>query len=512
MKGKNRNIILRSIDYLNPFHNFGTGETPSFWFSLGITIIILALYEFIAFNFIKNSSETAVYLIIVSIALIAYIGLRSGLYADLLTAFITEIYVIFIFLSPLPHHYSFDDIRNVILMAFILFGLSLCIGWLKDTVDVLVLGERKGRQLAEEEQLRLKAILQQLPVGVLLVDANGKIISGNNRIQEILGRNISKRFRFNKKYFRTDVLSSNKQLAPEEWPIVRAMTQGEVVNSQEMEFVREDKKKIFLRVNAAPIKNKHRQIVAAVSTLYDITFEKELEQRKDDFINMASHELKTPITSMKLYIDVLLSRAHESKDDKSLHVLSSIKEQSERLQELVNDLLDVSRIQTGKLNFQKTDFRMDELLKDCIETLQATTKDHKLVFPDETPIMIHADKFRIYQVMTNLLTNAIKYSPKGKKIEISLQKAPHDIVVSVRDYGIGIPKSQHKKIFERLYQINSPGEKTYPGLGMGLYISKEIVKRHRGKIWVVSEKGKGSEFFFSLPLPKIKIEQSIKVN
>jgi signal transduction histidine kinase len=279
-----------------------------------------------------------------------------------------------------------------------------------------------------------------------------------------------------------------------------------------MEFVRDDKKKIFLRVNAAPIKNKHRQIIAAVSTLYDVTFEKELEQRKDDFINMASHELKTPITSMKLYIDVLISRVRETKDDKSLRILSSIKEQSERLQELVNDLLDVSRIQTGKLNFQKTDFRIDELIQDCIETLQGTTTDHKLVFSQDTPTMIHADKFRIYQVVTNLLTNAIKYSPKGRKIEISVQKTSHDIVVSVRDYGIGIPKNQHKKIFERLYQINNPGEKTYPGLGMGLYISKEIVKRHKGKIWVVSEKGKGSEFFFSLPLPKSKMEHTIKLN
>lgn len=500
MRGKKRNIILRFIDYLNPFHNFGTeGKTP-FWTSQIITIITLVLYEFLAVNFIKNLGESAIYLVIVSIALVAYIALRSGLSAALLSTFITEIYVIFIFLSPLPHHYNFDDIRNVLLMAFILFGLALCIGWLKDTVDILVLRERRGRQQAEEEQIRLKAILQQLPVGVLLVDANGKIISGNKRIQEILGRNISKRFHFNNKDFRSDILSKNKLLAPDEWPIVRAITQGETVNAQEMEFIRDDKKKIFLRVNAAPIKNKHRKIVAAVSTLYDVTFEKELEQRKDDFINMASHELKTPITSMKLYIDVLIKRAQETKDEKSLHILSTIKEQSERLQELVNDLLDVSRIQTGKLNFQKTDFHIDELIKDCVETLQGTTTEHTLVLSQLPSVVIHADKFRIYQVMTNFLTNAIKYSPKGEKIVITLRKSSRDVVVGVKDHGIGIPKNQHKKIFERLYQVNIPGEKAYPGLGMGLYISKEIVKRHKGKIWVVSEKGKGSEFFFSLPL------------
>jgi signal transduction histidine kinase len=209
---------------------------------------------------------------------------------------------------------------------------------------------------------------------------------------------------------------------------------------------------------------------------------------------------------MKLYINSLLNRIKKNNDDKSQKILSSIKLQTDRLQALVNDLLDVSRLQTGKLSFNTENFNINSLIKETIEHIQETAKDRKIIYTNQPPIRVTADKFRIYQVLTNLLTNAVKYSQEGKKIEVSVRRTAGNIIVSVRDYGIGIAKDEQAKIFNRLYQVIGDTEKTFPGLGMGLFISKEIIRRHKGKIWVESEKGKGSTFYFSLPIRKAGIK------
>jgi signal transduction histidine kinase len=144
-------------------------------------------------------------------------------------------------------------------------------------------------------------------------------------------------------------------------------------------------------------------------------------------------------------------------------------------------------------------FCINDLLKEIISVLQSTTSQ-QIILKKYPHVQINADKFRIYQVVTNLLTNAIKYSPQGEKIWIEIQSLKNKLVVSVKDQGIGIDKNQQKRIFDRLYQVTDAKEKKFPGLGMGLYISREIIKRHRGAIWVEGEKGKGSTFYFSLPL------------
>jgi two-component system CheB/CheR fusion protein len=186
-------------------------------------------------------------------------------------------------------------------------------------------------------------------------------------------------------------------------------------------------------------------------------------------------------------------------DEKATKTLLGIKNQTDKLQGLVSDLLDVSRIQTGKLSFKKEPFCINDLLKEIISVLQSTTSQ-QIILKKYPHVQINADKFRIYQVVTNLLTNAIKYSPQGEKIWIEIQSLKNKLVVSVKDQGIGIDKNQQKRIFDRLYQVTDAKEKKFPGLGMGLYISREIIKRHRGAIWVEGEKGKGSTFYFSLPL------------
>lgn len=233
----------------------------------------------------------------------------------------------------------------------------------------------------------------------------------------------------------------------------------------------------------------------------DITKQRQLDQEKSDFLSMASHELKTPLTSMKMFIDLLNRQLHEdiSTNAKSFYFADRIKDQADRLAELTNDLLDVSRIETGKLRFNKETFQLAQLVVDTVESIQPSTSVHTIATEVKTDPKVTADRYRIYQVLVNLLTNAIKYSAKGKKINVSVDEIDGMARVSVQDFGIGIKKDQQHRIFERLYQVTDPEEKTFPGLGLGLYISKEIVDRHNGKIWVESQKGKGSTFFFTIP-------------
>ena len=233
----------------------------------------------------------------------------------------------------------------------------------------------------------------------------------------------------------------------------------------------------------------------------DITERKDIERRKDDFISMASHELKTPVTSLKGFTQVLQRRLKRQADEESLRFLGIMNTQLNKLTKIINELLDVSRMKQGKLNYQEELFDLDTLIEETVENLQAATSTHQLLIQGRTSTQVYADRDRIGQVLMNLLTNAIKYSPDADRVIVCGSKDQGNAIVCVQDFGIGIAAIHHQQIFERFYQASDPEEKTYPGLGMGLYICAEIIKRHRGHIKVESRKGHGSTFSFTLPLP-----------
>lgn len=486
------------INYLNPLERLGT-TTYSYKLPIAFNILIVVLSEIFAYTIAQNPESVGNYIIFVNVAAIIYFSFRDGIRGGFIASIISVLYYLYIIYTRGYTENQWNAaIRTTFILTILYLLISTIIGWLKQRIDTLIIQETAAKQLAEEGKARLETVLQQLPVGVLMVDAKGKRLEGNRQLIQIMGQQVKSILQKDGNFRSLTAFREGNALMVKDWPLARALGKGETISGEEIEYLRNDRK-IFLRVNAAPIKNKNKQVIAAVSTIDDITPEKELEKRKDDFVNMASHELKTPITSLKIYIEVLLSQIKNFKDPKVVKTLLSVKSQTERLQELVSELLDMSRIQTGKLHFDKQQFSLDELIKETSEILQKTTKQHLITFKGEK-LTVNADRFRIYQVITNLITNAIKYSPEGKRIKIALKKSNSKAVVSVSDEGIGISKEQQKKIFERLYQVSDPHEKTYPGLGMGLYISKEIIKRHRGMIWVEGEKGKGSTFYFSLPI------------
>jgi PAS domain S-box-containing protein len=237
-----------------------------------------------------------------------------------------------------------------------------------------------------------------------------------------------------------------------------------------------------------------------VSTSHDITQQAELERRKDEFISIASHELKTPVTSLKGFTNLFQRHLTKQADEKTLHYLNRMDSQLNKLTKLIADLLDVSKMQTGQLTYQEETFDLDALVKETVENLQAATPTHQLFIETAGAVQVTGDRDRIGQVLINLLTNAIKYSPQADKVIVHLASDQQKAIVSVQDFGIGIAESHHDKIFERFYQVADPEERTFPGLGIGLHLSCEIVKRHGGNMWVESSKGNGATFYFTIPL------------
>ena len=239
----------------------------------------------------------------------------------------------------------------------------------------------------------------------------------------------------------------------------------------------------------------------------EIETRKEAERKKDEFISIASHELKTPMTSTKGYIQ-LLERSLDKNDKETIRTrLRKVQNQVEKLNLLIADLLDISKIESGKLKFNKNYFSFDELLEHIVEIMQQSNQHIKIEKNSNIVGNVFGDEMRIEQVIINFITNAIKYGPDGKEIRITSELRGNEIYFSVRDFGIGMSEEHQKKIFEKFYRIEETSER-FQGLGIGLYICQEIIDRHEGTIGVESTPGQGSEFYFKLPLHPEKEEKN----
>jgi len=239
--------------------------------------------------------------------------------------------------------------------------------------------------------------------------------------------------------------------------------------------------------------------------LEEIEFRKEAERKKDEFISIASHELKTPLTSIKGYIQ-LLERSIDKGDIPTVkNRLYKVKDHIEKLNILVADLLDISKIESGKLKFNKKYFAIDPLLDNIIEVMQQSHPDFKIVKTESVCENVFGDEMRIEQVIVNFITNAIKYSPGTHEIQIFSRLCDGEIYIAVKDFGIGMSKEHQQKVFGKFYRVEETSER-FQGLGIGLFICQQIIQRHKGTIGVKSAPGKGSEFYFYLPLNQNKEE------
>jgi two-component system sensor histidine kinase VicK len=364
-----------------------------------------------------------------------------------------------------------------------------------------------------ESERRFRSLFDQSPVGMCFLKGEDFIIDlANENILKIWGRN------------RAEVIGKPHQLA-------RPELQGQPMN----DWLREvygtgtqrinnelkvqlyagegvERREAYVHSVYHPLKDHLGKVSGLLIILTDITAwvsaRKQLEDarkleeiRKSDFIAIVSHELKTPLTSLKGYLQLMQMK---SRDKEELSFFNSFSEKSlsqiEKMHAMIKGFLDVARLESGKLVLNLQPVFIDELIAEGVEEAMLLSQSHEIVIKPCVPRVILADKEKIVQILDNLLSNAIKYSPLGKIIEVSCTFSETEVVVEVKDQGMGIKAHQMERLFDRFYRVETKHTKGISGFGIGLYLCSEIIRLHQGRIWAESEVGVGSSFFFSLPL------------
>lgn len=237
-----------------------------------------------------------------------------------------------------------------------------------------------------------------------------------------------------------------------------------------------------------------------VTIIHEITERIAAEQRKDEFISMTSHELKTPVTSLKGFTHILQRRLGRLEDQQGLHYLARMDAQLNKLTKLITDLLDLSRMQTGFLAFQKERFNLDSLIDEIVENIQAATTTHTIVVEGRTGAHVLGDRDRLGQVFINLLTNAVKFTPAGGKVTVRVERRNEDQVsVIISDTGIGMSDEDIEIALTAFGQVDSKMARRYEGTGLGLPLAKAIIDLHRGRLEIDSQRGRGTTMLVLLP-------------
>lgn len=443
------------------------------------TVTAFVLIAFLIRFFIKSTLERESPFIIFVLAVIVsafYGGFRPGIYATLLST-ILGMY----FFQDEYGEVVLDTLRVV--QAFIFFGIGL-------TVSLLV-------EFLNRSHRRTEHILESITDAFISLDNKWRFIYVNKQALPY--------------FLRKD---SGDLLGKKLLDVFPDLEGSEILNRYKEAI--QLKRNLHFEAQAVYTKrwlDVHVYYSKDGISIYftDITDRKEQDARKDDFISIASHELKTPVTSVRGYLQILKKRVKTVGLKSELGLINKTLEQIDRLNSLVEDLLDVSKIQSGKLDLKLSYFDFNKLVKETVELYQHTSKLHTIKSFGRIKDKVYADRDRLGQVLINLITNAIKYSPGGKRVIVRVEEINNQLRVGVEDFGIGISKKNQEKLFDKFFRVADSEETKPSGLGMGLHICSEIIKRHGGRIWVESEEGKGTIFYFELKIKKIRLKAVGKI-
>jgi PAS domain S-box-containing protein len=346
---------------------------------------------------------------------------------------------------------------------------------------------------AEEQSAKLAAIIQSSDDAIISKTLDSVITSWNAAAERIFG------------YHADEMIGESiYKLIPEdrldEEPLIlRRLSSGERIQHFETKRQTKDGRLIDVSLTISPVKDPRGNIIGLSKIARDITEKKLDEMRKSDFIGMVSHELKTPLTSLGAIIQVANTKLRNTEDIFLSGAMQKANQQIKRMTTMINGFLNISRLESGKIHIDKQDFDMEILISEMIEEANLTISMHLVKFVRCKPVTVSADRDKIGSVISNYISNAIKYSPKGGNIEISCTTKEHEVIVSVKDTGMGIKPEDLAKIFDRYYRVETNHTRHIAGFGIGLYLSSEIIERHGGKVWAESKSGVGSTFYFSLP-------------
>jgi two-component system sensor histidine kinase VicK len=384
------------------------------------------------------------------------------------------------------HHWSCSNVP--------INGANGKIAYILNTV-VDITAEVKAKETALENEKRLNLALEATGLATWDLNLIDNSFSYSIGMAEIFGLPPGTAITIN-------ILRS--QIAEEDMKnIILSSYQQALISGEylyEVKVIWPDKSQHWIKTQGTIIFDEHNNPETMLGTILDITESKRDEIRKNDFIAMASHELKTPLTSLKAYIQLLAKKLNNNNDEFVTNALTKAGNQVNKMANLIYGFLDLSRMESGKLQIKMQDFDITKLLVENIAETQLINTSHTIIFNADGVVMVQADKERIGQVINNFLSNAIKYSPKDSTITITIKICEKEIQVSVSDTGIGIKPKDQEKLFQRFYRVDNDEIKNISGFGIGLYLASEIIQRHKGKIWVKSEENKGSTFSFSLPI------------
>lgn len=355
----------------------------------------------------------------------------------------------------------------------------------------------QNRLMASEA--RLRCILDTMADGVCIVDAKGTASYINHMAEQIFGVNLLQmQSRSYNDALWINLRLDGSVLPPEEHPMYIMLKTGAPVYDREIGISKPEKDTFYISVNAVPLFSEEHELTGGICTFIDVTAQRKLMKEKDDFISIASHELKTPITSLGASLQLM----QKMKDNLASPMLPKLIEQAnssmERLNGLVGNLLDANSINIGALRLNNKVFNIYEMTDECCQQLRLAG-EYRLMITGDRSLQMYADQERISQVVVNLINNAVKYAPESKLIEINISTQDEMAKISVADQGKGIDAEKIPHLFDRYYRADYKSLH-YSGLGLGLYISADIIRRHGGEIGVDSVQGQGACFWFTAPL------------
>lgn len=354
------------------------------------------------------------------------------------------------------------------------------------------------QQAAEGEAERLRFMLNAIPQQVWTTDADGKLLAVNGILSNDLGYPADEILEMGLPHF---AHPEDLSLIFEAWQ--EALRSGTPYTAEyRLRFA--DGIYRWHLGRAVPMIEAGK-VTFWLGTNTNIDTQKENEQRKDEFLSIASHELKTPLTSIKSF-NQMMNRVRDGQQ-MGVYIQKSFNNIL-RLERLINDLLDVTKINAGKMIYDMQPFNLLDMVRETIDNVQLTVSSHEIILNSGDAFEVVGDRMRLEQVLVNLLDNAIKYSPGGEEVLVRVSKEVDSAIIGVQDYGVGIDKRNLTKLFDRYYRSDNTAMR-FEGLGLGLFISAEILRRHHGTYWLESEPGQGSTFYFRLPLQSTLTEQPI---
>ena len=346
-----------------------------------------------------------------------------------------------------------------------------------------------------ESDERFRTVFEESPVGNKIIDKDLKILQINIAMVQLLG------YETKEELVGTKILDYTPEPYRKDWAFLQEQLWSRNSNSFSLEsaITRKDGQLIYCRITSILFKDKDETL--GYTTIQDISDQYLLRQQKEEFISVASHELKTPVTSLKASVQMLYKVIQSGVMDaeKLLKLANSASLGVNRLMHLVEDLLSTTRLEQGQLSLNKAHFKIGSLLDMCCDHVQLGG-NYYLTFHGDRELSLFGDQYKIEQVLVNMINNAIKYVPRSKEIILKAETIDQQVKISVIDHGEGVSDLDKTHLFERYYRVQNETTQRSGGLGLGLYISAEIIKRHGGEIGVENGADRGSCFWFTLPV------------